>query len=206
MVISCRILKNMNRFNDNKYSKRGFYLWSECYADLRCTTNQPSHIGTVHNEFEDETRMAPNFVLVGEIKLGLRAHDVIHDWSESFSRYPSINDDRRFVHTLGLAEQEGGEEYLPIHPDVPLISLSRQQKTAHDMVLQSMEAGSTICLIVSGRAGTGKSTLINDIVQSTRQLLRKNKAVRIMTPTGVAAFNIGGATIHHELAIAVDRG
>ncbi|KAL2475572.1 polyadenylation and cleavage factor4 [Abeliophyllum distichum] len=32
-----------------------------------------------------------------------------------------------------------------------------------------------------------------------------NKAVRIIAPTGVAAFNIGSATIHHELAISAEK-
>ncbi|KAI3903891.1 hypothetical protein MKW92_023196 [Papaver armeniacum] len=64
---------------------------------------------------------------------------------------------------------------------------------------------STIRLIINGGAGTGKSTLIHAIVHSVRELFRNDKSVRVMAPTGVAAFNIGGATIHHELAITTDR-
>ncbi|KAI3894971.1 hypothetical protein MKX03_027991, partial [Papaver bracteatum] len=33
----------------------------------------------------------------------------------------------------------------------------------------------------------------------------KDKAVRIMAPTGIDAFNIGDSTIHHELSITTDR-
>ncbi|MCL7044102.1 hypothetical protein MKW94_009965, partial [Papaver nudicaule] len=187
-------------------AKRGFHLWSECYADLSFTAeNQSSHIGAFDDEFEDESDledeadedwmlfsgMGPNNAPEGEILLGSRTLDLTHDWSESFSRYPSINKDRRFVHSLGKAEQEASGEYLPTHLDIALSSLSRQQKAAHDMVLQSMREGSTIRLIVSGGAGTGKSTLINAIVHSIRQLFGKNKAVKIMAPTGVAAYNIG---------------
>ncbi|KAI3913053.1 hypothetical protein MKW92_038755, partial [Papaver armeniacum] len=65
-----------------------------------------------------------------------------------------------------------------------------------------MRVGSTIRLIISGGAGTGKSTLINVIVHLTRELFQNIKVVRIVATTGVAAFNIGGATIHHELAIS----
>ncbi|KAI3899201.1 hypothetical protein MKW92_016431, partial [Papaver armeniacum] len=75
----------------------------------------------------------------------------------------------------------------------------------HDIVLHSVRTSSTIRLIIYGGAGTGKSTLIHAIVRSTREIFRNDKSVRIMAPTGVAAFNIGGATNHHELAITVDR-
>ncbi|KAF6161254.1 hypothetical protein GIB67_009141 [Kingdonia uniflora] len=54
------------------------------------------------------------------------------------------------------------------------------------------------------RKRTGKSTVINTIVRSTVEHFGTSKAVRIMAPTGVAAFNIGGATVHHE-SITVER-
>ncbi len=45
-------------------------------------------------------------------------------------------------------------------------------------------------LFITGRAGTGKSTLL--------QYFKKNtlKNIVVLAPTGVAAVNIGGATIH----------
>ena len=45
-------------------------------------------------------------------------------------------------------------------------------------------------LFITGRAGTGKSTLL----QHFRATTRKNVAV--LAPTGVAAVNVGGETIH----------
>ncbi|KAF5196426.1 Atp-dependent dna helicase pif1 [Thalictrum thalictroides] len=50
--------------------------------------------------------------------------------------------------------------------------------------------------------GTGKSTLINALVKSAATCFGNKKMVRIMAPTGVAAFNIGGTTIHYELSIS----
>ncbi len=43
---------------------------------------------------------------------------------------------------------------------------------------------------VTGKAGTGKTTLLKDIVSRTR------KNVVVVAPTGVAAINAGGVTIH----------
>ncbi|MRR18533.1 MAG: AAA family ATPase, partial [Deltaproteobacteria bacterium] len=45
-------------------------------------------------------------------------------------------------------------------------------------------------ILVTGRAGTGKSTLLQYFRQSTR------KKVVILAPTGVAAVNVEGQTIH----------
>ena len=45
-------------------------------------------------------------------------------------------------------------------------------------------------IFVTGRAGTGKSTLLNHISWNT------SKQIVICAPTGVAALNVGGQTIH----------
>lgn len=52
-----------------------------------------------------------------------------------------------------------------------------------------MENGSD-SLFITGRAGTGKSTLLSYFKKNTL------KNIVILAPTGVAAVNIGGATIH----------
>jgi len=46
------------------------------------------------------------------------------------------------------------------------------------------------CLFITGRAGTGKSTLLNYFRNKTR------KNVAVLAPTGVAAINVRGQTIH----------
>lgn len=45
-------------------------------------------------------------------------------------------------------------------------------------------------VFVTGRAGTGKSTLLESFIASTE------RAVVVCAPTGVAALNVGGQTIH----------
>lgn len=46
---------------------------------------------------------------------------------------------------------------------------------------------------ITGRAGTGKSTLLQLFQRSTR------KKTVVLAPTGVAALNVGGQTIHSFL-------
>lgn len=45
-------------------------------------------------------------------------------------------------------------------------------------------------LFITGRAGTGKSTLLNYFRQTTK------KKLVVLAPTGVAALNVQGQTIH----------
>lgn len=46
------------------------------------------------------------------------------------------------------------------------------------------------CIFITGKAGTGKSTLLRHFVANTR------KQVVVLAPTGIAAINVGGSTVH----------
>ncbi|MEE9431485.1 MAG: AAA family ATPase [Melioribacteraceae bacterium] len=45
-------------------------------------------------------------------------------------------------------------------------------------------------IFITGKAGTGKSSLLNYFVKKT------NKKFVVLAPTGIAALNVGGQTIH----------
>ena len=53
-------------------------------------------------------------------------------------------------------------------------------------------------LFITGKAGTGKTTLLKVIVESLRA---KGKVVAVTAPTGVAAHNAEGVTLHSLLHI-----
>ncbi len=54
--------------------------------------------------------------------------------------------------------------------------------------LDLLSAGSN--LFLTGKAGTGKSTLIRHFIESS------NGRVIVAAPTGIAALNVGGYTLH----------
>ncbi|OOB89657.1 ATP-dependent DNA helicase [Rathayibacter sp. VKM Ac-2630] len=64
-------------------------------------------------------------------------------------------------------------------------TLSDEQQRVFDLIENTREH-----LFVTGRAGTGKSTLLNHLSWNT------DKQIVICAPTGVAALNVGGQTIH----------
>ncbi|MFF1876482.1 ATP-dependent RecD-like DNA helicase [Leifsonia sp. NPDC058230] len=65
------------------------------------------------------------------------------------------------------------------------LSLTPEQQGVFDVIEHSREH-----VFVTGRAGTGKSTLLNHLAWNTE------KSLVITAPTGVAALNVGGQTIH----------
>jgi ATP-dependent DNA helicase PIF1 len=65
------------------------------------------------------------------------------------------------------------------------IKLSSEQLALFDFLENERDH-----IFVTGRAGTGKSTLLNHFVNNTK------KNVAVVAPTGVAAYNVGGQTIH----------
>jgi ATP-dependent DNA helicase PIF1 len=65
------------------------------------------------------------------------------------------------------------------------ITLSTEQQNLFDYIENS---GNNI--FITGRAGTGKSTLLTYFIENTE------KKVAVCAPTGVAALNVGGVTIH----------
>ncbi len=65
------------------------------------------------------------------------------------------------------------------------VTLSAEQQAVFDRIETTGDH-----IFVTGRAGTGKSTLLNHLSWHT------SKQVVICAPTGVAALNVGGQTIH----------
>ncbi|KAI3884072.1 hypothetical protein MKX03_036036 [Papaver bracteatum] len=131
------------------------------------------------------TTMAPNSRVLEDTDIGLRDIDVNHKWSQGLVDQHSIHEKKGFIHTLKQTRQE---------------THSFSGSVALDLVMEYLRSESTIRLIISEHVGMGKSNLISAIVHSTRKLFSNNESVRIMTPTGVATFSIGGSNVHHELA------
>ncbi|MEY5004638.1 MAG: hypothetical protein RLZZ594_668 [Actinomycetota bacterium] len=65
------------------------------------------------------------------------------------------------------------------------VTLSTEQQNLFDYI-----EGSENNIFVTGRAGTGKSTLLSYLIDNTK------KKFAVCAPTGVAALNVGGVTIH----------
>lgn len=68
---------------------------------------------------------------------------------------------------------------------------------AQQAVVDAVGGDDPTPLLVTGRAGTGKSTVLHRIVAAER------RKVAVTAPTGVAALNVGGQTIHSLLRLPI---
>jgi hypothetical protein len=57
---------------------------------------------------------------------------------------------------------------------------------------------------VVGCGGTGKSFIINTLVSILRKYTNRNDSIRVAAPTGGAAYNVQGCTLHRCLRLSVD--
>lgn len=79
-----------------------------------------------------------------------------------------------------LSYQTIAQDFLPANLDI-----NDEFKSAFGLMEYTKE-----CLFITGKAGTGKSTLLKYFKANT------GKKIIVLAPTGVAAINIGGQTIH----------
>ena len=90
-------------------------------------------------------------------------------------------------------------------------NLAGDQKRFYDQIVALVVGNSAVarCGIVSGTAGTGKSYTIGCIVKECRSLIgieETNKRLLLCAPTGTAAFNINGQTLHRKFKLPVPLG
>lgn len=102
------------------------------------------------------------------------------------SKTPSLSSDSRMIAPTTYAKpaiiKETDAPRPVAHSDIEI-----NEDFAHALGLMG---GNSACIFVTGKAGTGKSTLLRHFVKNT------NKKVALLAPTGVAALNIQGVTIH----------
>jgi tRNA(Met) C34 N-acetyltransferase TmcA len=77
--------------------------------------------------------------------------------------------------------------------DISSIKLSNEQSDVFNLLETTNEN-----YYITGKAGTGKSVLLQYFVENT------GKRVVVVAPTGVAALNVGGQTIHSFFKMPFD--
>ena len=127
-----------------------------------------------------------------DLQPSLESRDI--DWTAALQAYPNVEEMPTFIsrHRESAMQQSFTTLADPQQ-------LQGKQFQAYNLVQQHAEANhpTPLRLIVSGTAGTGKSYLIHCL----RLLL--GHRVRVAAPTGVAAFNIEGRTLHSLLSLPV---
>ena len=94
-----------------------------------------------------------------------------------------------------------------------IASLNRKQQEFHSHIIHNATGNKEqVLCALHGGAGTGKSTVVHAIAQSLFRVLNKQpgedsstKRVLLVAPTGKAAYNIKGTTIHRAFCIPASQ-
>lgn len=113
-----------------------------------------------------------------------------YNWSASSTSYPNLEELPTFI-----SRQRESAEQRPFITTADPLCLQGKQLATYNLVKDHLHGNQTtpLRMVVSGTAGTGKSYLIHCL-----RLLLQTK-VRVVAPTGVAAFHVGGHTLHSLL-------
>ena len=84
---------------------------------------------------------------------------------------------------------------------IQIDSLTAEQRQAADMALDTEDPSN---VFISGAAGTGKSHVSKFIIQTLQE--RQTRKCAPTAPTGVAAVNVGGSTLHSFFGIGLGKG
>lgn len=129
-------------------------------------------------------------------------HDMeAHDWSKVLRDDRTFEEAGRFLQQCKESSRDDEEELD--HEDVDVHKMTPEQSSVYDEVKKHLLAkknGSAtppLLKLVTGTAGTGKSFLIKCL----RHLL--GKSCILIAPTGVAAVNIRGQTMHSAVQLPI---
>ena len=114
------------------------------------------------------------------------------DWTPAAHSYPTLEEAPSFI---SQQRQAAGQHVFTTSANPA--NLQGKQQQVYTIIQQHQSANSPppLRMIVSGTAGTGKSYLIHCL----RLLLQRQ--LLVAAPTGVAAFNIDGQTLHSLLSL-----
>ena len=90
-------------------------------------------------------------------------------------------------------------------PDQQEIVALVLDKIKEFMECKDMSNFKPLRLIINGAGGSGKSVVINMIVTAIRRMFDSDDVVKVVAPTGTAAFNVHGQTFHHMLGTGLPR-
>lgn len=134
----------------------------------------------------------------GAIRSHLKLMGLVDELGASVDPIPSFSPSPPVLKRLqkGKQAQRKKERTLPAHKKMSPAQKIEIDDHAKD-ILNQMENHKG-CLFITGKAGTGKSTLLSYFCQTT------DREVVVLAPTGVAALNIKGQTIHSFFNFYVD--
>jgi hypothetical protein len=179
----------------------------------------------VAEEHPDKDEHDPMALLAGETtlrnpaaryedpdNLGDRTDDWTYDWSLHVDTYRGNSDPMPDVHA-GIHWWSRARELHPSYAQIRLLSqqtvqsLAPEQRLIFDLVMNHFTSGnlSPLLLSIDGRAGTGKSFIIQVLSAQLSLASHSDETILRSAPTGAASFGIGGSTVDSLLKLPINK-
>jgi chromosomal replication initiation ATPase DnaA len=121
-----------------------------------------------------------------------------HDWTTDAQNWPHAHPDNIWI--WELIHHHGDANYR-MDTSVDLDNLNEKQHLVCAIVKEKLASKKQFTLMIRGSAGVGKPHVIKALTKVALQHLPP-EGFALCTPTGCAAFNIGGCTLSKALHIA----
>ena len=106
-----------------------------------------------------------------------------------------------------LPKRPDGMDYSfhALYPDQQQIVTQVMSKINEFIESDDLTTFQPLRMTINGAGGSGKSVVINTIVSLMRKMFQINDVIKVVAPTGTAAFNVKGETLHHLCCNKVSR-
>ncbi|CAL1671665.1 unnamed protein product [Lasius platythorax] len=192
-------LKSENTWK-NTYISSGINLW-ELADESSDHDDDTAVVDTPENEFYEWMQLAAAQPLqpISDTDIGYRNIDRENDWYLFFDKYPDILNQLDFIKINKDAFSDEREI------QIESINFNQHQQQILNFLHDQLQGNTAHKLtIVQGVAGSGKSCIIRQMVCDIEAVCGSN-SVLLMVPTGIAANNIDGCTIHSALSLTQTR-
>ena len=199
---------------EGKHSAEGFDV-NDCDEDLQDTYVNWEH--SCHISSGEGMKSNSTFnEMHGDI--GLQ-----HDWSMPFFkgiRATDTMDGCNYVNYLRQtfydreSDEESGHVFIPRNKNGKPYKLTDLNDKQQVVVLSALDAMLKFLTndpdyipfraTVVGCGGTGKSHIINTMIALVREITQRNDTIKVAAPSGGAAYNVQGCTLHRLLSLSVD--
>lgn len=108
---------------------------------------------------------------------------------------------------LGVIDLMSSDEEDDVPEPDPVASPADELNEEQSLIFEYVNQRNSPSIFLTGSAGTGKSYLLGKIIQARRAHYYGNEeAVAVTAPTGIAALNISGKTIHSFAGVGLAKG
>ena len=111
-------------------------------------------------------------------------------------------------HILHIPVRDDGKPYTidSLYPDQQEIMIVVLEKVKEWMTCRNLRTFKPLHMTINGPGGSGKSVLIKTIVSVLRTIYQSNGVAQVAAPTGSAAFNVNGETLHRLVNMGISSG